>query len=169
MATNDLTPERLREMLHYDSGTGVMTWRVNVGRWGRTKAGTRTGSSDFTGHLRTQVDGVLYYCHRLAFLYTTGAWPIGEVDHIDGDPANNAWANLRDVPHRLNAQNRRTPTRNKKSGMPIGVSVDARDGAIRADITIDGRAVSLGRHETPEKAHAAYVAAKRKMHAGNTL
>lgn len=169
MAKTDLTAQRLRELLDYNPETGVFTWRVDVGRWGRIKAGTATGSPDAFGHLRIQVDGTLYYSHRLAWLYMTGTWPENEVDHRDTVPHNNKWINLRDKTHRVNTENRRRPTHGKKSGMPIGVSVDKRDGAIRADITVDGRAISLGRHPTPEIAHAAYLKAKRRMHEGNTL
>lgn len=169
MAAANLTPNRLRELVQYNPDTGKLIWLINAGRWGRIKAGSETGSPDLTGHLRTQIDGVLYYCHRLAFFFMMDKWPDGDIDHIDGDPSNNAWSNLRDVPHKVNTQNRRKPTRNKKTGLPIGVSFDARDGGIRSDITIDGKTRSLGRFATPELAHEAYKAAKRKLHPGCTL
>lgn len=59
MATANLTAQRARELLNYDPETGIFTWKVNVGRWGRIKAGTETGSPDVHGHLRIQVDGTL--------------------------------------------------------------------------------------------------------------
>ena len=68
MATANLTSQRVCELLNYDPDSGIFTWKVDVGRWGRIKAGTPTGSPDATGHLRIQVDGTLYYAHRLAFL-----------------------------------------------------------------------------------------------------
>ncbi|AOG25256.1 HNH endonuclease signature motif containing protein [Acidovorax sp. RAC01] len=169
MATANLTAQRLRELLNYDPETGIFTWKVNAGRWGRIKAGTETGSPDLTGHLRIQVDGTLYYAHRLAWLMQTGAWPLGDVDHMDGVPGNNRWRNLRDVPHQTNAENRRKAHRNKQSGLPMGVSIDKRDGGIRADITVNGRARSLGRFDDPEQAHAAYLKAKRELHSGCTI
>lgn len=169
MAVRNLTAARVRELLSYDQETGVFRWLVDVGRWGRIKAGTDTGTPDFYGHLRIQVDGVLYYAHRLAWLHVTGQWPVGDIDHIDGTPANNRWSNLRDVPHKMNAENRRRAHRGKRSGLPIGVSIDSRDGAFRADITVDGKARSLGRFKTPELASAAYLSAKRKLHKGCTI
>jgi AP2 domain len=51
----------------------------------------------------------------------------------------------------------------------MGVSIDKRDGAFRADITVDGKAYSLGRHGTPELAHEAYLDAKRLRHKGCTI
>lgn len=169
MATANLTAQRVRELLNYDPETGIFTWKVNVGRWGRIKAGTETGSPDLHGHLRIQVDGTLYYAHRLAWLMQTGAWPLGDVDHMDGAPGNNCWRNLRDVPHQTNTENRRKAHRNKRSGLPMGVSIDKRDGGIRADITVNGRARSLGRFDDPEQAHAAYLKAKRELHGGCTI
>ncbi len=169
MAVCDITADRVRELLHYDKETGVFTWRIDVGRWGRTKAGTVTGSPDANGHLRIQVDGVLLYAHRIAWLYMTGHWPTGDVDHRDGCPSNNVWSNLRDVLHQTNTENRRRATKDKKSGLPIGVSIDRRDDTIRADITVNGKTISLGRYSTPEAAHTAYLDAKRKLHAGCTI
>lgn len=169
MATANLTAQRARELLSYDPDSGIFTWNVDVGRWGRIKAGTTTGSPDANGHLRIQVDGTLYYAHRLAWLIETGNWPAGDVDHRDGVPANNHWGNLRDVPHRTNTENRRRAHRNKSSGLPMGVSIDNRDGAFRADITVDGKARSLGRFTNPEQAHEAYLNAKRELHVGCTI
>ena len=49
------------------------------------------------GHRYVTLDGVEYLASHLAFLYMTGAPPKGQVEHIDGDTTNNAWANLRDT------------------------------------------------------------------------
>jgi hypothetical protein len=35
----------------------------------------------------------------------TGSWPTNHIDHIDGDPTNNAWINLRDVTRSQNLRN----------------------------------------------------------------
>ena len=169
MAKRDRTAQRAHELLHYDSITGVFTWKVDVGRWGRIKAGSVTGSTDAHGSLRIHIDGVLRYAHRVAWLMMTGAWPDGDIDHIDGNPANNSFSILRDVPHQTNTENRRRAHRNKASGLPMGVSIDRRDGAIRADITVNGRARSLGRFANPAQAHKAYIEAKRRLHAGCTI
>ena len=169
MGAADLTAARLRELLHYDPETGVFRWRVDAGWAGRFKAGTIVGSENAYGHLVVNLGGTPRYLHRIAFVLMTGEWPQQAVDHIDGNRQNNAWSNLRDVAQRANTENRRSATRGKKSGLPLGVSVDRRDGRIRADITVNGKARSLGRYDTPEEAHAAYLKAKRELHVGNTL
>ena len=91
----------------------------------------------------------------------TGEMPRGDVDHIDGDRANNIWANLRDVSHKANLQNRHGAQKNNKSGF-LGVHKRGKKWA--ASIAVNGRSVSLGRYPTPEDAHHAYLGAKRLLH-----
>lgn len=45
--------------------------------------------------------------HRLAVYLMLGEWPTDEVDHIDGNPHNNCWDNLRTCTRRDNAKNRK--------------------------------------------------------------
>lgn len=170
MAKADLTAQRLRELLHYDPLTGVFTWLVDVGPMKSIKAGTVAGS--FTGKNGRLLIGTgrrVYRASRLAFLFMTGDWPEGDAEHKDGDPTNDRWANLRDTTHKVNTQNRRTPTRTKKSGLPLGVSIRKRDGAIIANICIDGRQVYLGQFADAQQAHKVYLDAKRRHHEGCTI
>jgi hypothetical protein len=88
------------------------------------------------------------------------------VDHINGDSLDNRIANLREATPALNAQNRRTPRR----GSALGVQgVTARWGRYTAQITVRGKQHHLGLFATVDEARAAYVAAKRELHEGNTL
>lgn len=164
MAGNDLTAERLWRMLDYDDKTGLFTWRVSPG--GPSKLGTPVGSVSSDGYLKIMLDGRTHSAHRLAFLYMTGFWPAGEVDHRDGDRLNNRWSNLRDVAHQTNAQNRRTS--GNAVGL-LGVSKHHRSERYRATLRVNGRNMRLGWFATPEEAHQVYVNAKRKFHEGNTL
>ena len=158
-----LTPERLREVLHYDPDTGHFTWlqpaqgrRVN-GRAGQIKA----------GYLYITVLG-----HRgvpathIAWIHTHGHRPNGVIDHINGDTLDNRLANLRDVNPKTNAENQRRPQKNNTTGY-LGVS-PAR-GRYLASIGHNGRCRYLGLHDTPEQAHQAYLDAKRQLHAGCTI
>ena len=43
----------------------------------------------------------------MAWLYMAGAWPSGVIDHMNGDPSDNRWSNLRDVTQAENNANRR--------------------------------------------------------------
>lgn len=160
----ELTAERARELLAYDPDTGVFRWRRYRGRMA---AGFVAGSlHDTTGYLRVRIDGRGHFPHRLAFLVMLGRWPADEVDHIDGNRANNAWSNLRECARGMNSQNQRGAQRGNKSGF-LGVQ---RNGvAWRAVIQVDGQRKHLGQYDTPENAHRAYLRAKRELHPGNTL
>jgi len=103
---------------------------------------------------------------RLAWLITYGKWPVNEIDHVDGNQQNNRIANLRDVPHRINMQNRKKATRHNKCGF-LGVTAIGRKWA--AKITAGGKLTYIGLYPTPELAHAAYLEAKRQLHAGCTI
>lgn len=161
---NHLTREEVAALLAYDPDTGVFRWRADRGP---VKAGDIAGRLDAKGYRDIRVKGTLYKAHRLAFLLVTGKWPAQHVDHIDGDRQNNRWSNLRDVSNGINAQNLKTAQKNSKTGL-LGVS-PVKGGRYQAAITVNGKPRHLGFYDSPEVAHAAYVAAKRLHHEGNTL
>lgn len=99
------TQERVKELLIYDPDTGIFIWRVDVGRWGRIKAGTVTGSLCGNGYLYISFDGERFVAHNLAWLYMTGEWPNGLVDHINMKTTDNRFSNLRLTDRRGNAEN----------------------------------------------------------------
>lgn len=156
-STKELTPERLREVLHYDPDTGVFTWRSGPAQ-GRVAGWLETGPR--TGYIRIEIDGRAYMAHRLAYLYVTGEWP-SRLDHIDNDKTNNRFANLRIATASQNAANRRKP-RNNSSGYK-GVSFYKKTGKWVAYIRHNYRHKTLGYFDTPEAAHAAYCAAAQRF------
>jgi hypothetical protein len=42
----------------------------------------------------------------------TGTWPVEDIDHINGDPGDNRWLNIRAVPHANNMINRKQHSNN---------------------------------------------------------
>ena len=167
-ASTPLTAEVLRAHLHYDQDTGVFTRKVATGGRYRTAVGDVAGCANDQGYILISVQSHQYRAHRLAWLYTTGSWPTGEVDHRDGNRTNNRWANLRDVTTQINAQNKRNPMAHNKVGL-LGVSWNKKDCAFTARLKVNGRYLSLGYYRTPEAAHEAYLKAKRSLHAGCTI
>lgn len=165
---SDLTAEQARALLHYDSETGILRWRVRPWKRSRAKAGDEAGYLRSDGYIRVGIGGVSYYGHRLALLIATGEWPSELIDHIDGNPTNNRLDNLRDVDSAVNAQNIKGPLANSKSGY-LGAQYHAPSGLWRSRIRVGGRYKSLGYFKTPDLAAGAYLAAKRQLHAGNTL
>lgn len=155
MAKAILTAERLRDVLDYSQDTGSFVWKVQSGS--RGIPGSIAGTLHCLGYRTISVDGKRYKEHRLAWLYVYGQWPVGEVDHIDGCRNNNRISNLRDVSKSTNQQNLRCAKAHNRSGL-LGVS-RRKSGGWCARITI-------GTYDTPEEAHAAYLDAKRRLHAG---
>jgi hypothetical protein len=163
-STQPLTAERVRELYSYDSTTGVLCHRFHRGC---RAAGSPTGNPGKHGHLYTGVDGATLLVHRLIWLYVTGAWPEHSIDHIDGNPRNNAWANLRAATQAENMQNMRKAVATNKSGV-LGAHTMA-SGRFSSKIRSNGRPIHLGVFDTAAEAHAAYVTAKRLLHPFNTL
>lgn len=158
-----LTEEYARTLLDYRAETGVFVWRVDRGT-NKTK-GAVAGHINKRGRKVICIDGFLHYAHRLAWLIVHDTWPDGEIDHIDGNPSNNAITNLRNVSRNINQQNARKPHRDNRSGL---LGVYAKDGKWRATIFVDRKRHYLGVFGTPELAHAAYLLAKRRLHGGCT-
>jgi HNH endonuclease len=161
-----LTAARLRDLLHYDPDTGLFTRLVRSAQSNRV--GDIAGGITKARYIQVSVAGVLLYGHRLAVLYMTGEWPVGEVDHRDGDRSNNRWGNLREVDRSMNQQNLRRAQRNNQSGT-LGVSPYFLTGRWCARIYVDGRVRRLGVFSTQQEAGEAYLEAKRQLHPGCTI
>lgn len=158
-----ITQQRLRELTHYCPETGQFT---HLQSKGRKKAGMPAGSLRRDGYVYAMFDGHRAMAHQFAWLYVNGEWPTQEIDHMDGNKANNAFANLRQVSRRANTENKRTAKRTSTTGL-LGV-VRHRDKFV-AKIVHAGKRTHLGVFETPEAAHEAYVQAKRELHQGCTI
>ena len=161
-----LTAQRLRELLSYDQLTGDFT-RVGASRpqsahyvdkaAGFVKPGT-VGNGG--GYVMVTVDGKAHRAHRLAWLYMTGDWPEADIDHRDGNRANNRWDNLRAATRSENIHNMGLRARNT-SGRK-GACYDAKRQKWLAQIVVNGKYIHLGRYETRDEAGDAYDAAARR-------
>jgi hypothetical protein len=164
-----LTAEQLRAALIYDPATGIFTWRDRPdipkelnSRWAGKPTGYRRSR---TGEVIIVIQYGHYLAHRLAWLYMTGEWPAGEIDHIDCHRSNNVWKNLRDSTRRQNGRNTRIKSTNT-SGFK-GVSMAKKSGGKerwRASIRANYQAIHLGTFDTKEEAHKCYVEAAKRLH-----
>lgn len=166
MRKNTLTAQRLREVLTYDATTGYFYWKARLAQADRT--GHIAGSVHPQGYVVIQIDNCPHKAHRLAWFYMNGVWPTGEIDHINGVRADNSISNLRDVSANINQQNQRKARTSSASGF-LGVTWHKAAKKWAAQIGANKRKFHLGVFSTPEDAHAAYLAAKRRLHAGCTL
>ena len=149
----------LRRLVHYDPETGVFTHRV-TGK-GRI-AGRIAGNTRSDGYLQIRVANVCTYGHRLAWQYVTGCAPDFDIDHIDGDPANNRFSNLRRASNSENRMNSRTHSRNT-SGVK-GVTWSKLRGKWQAQIGVGGRNLYLGIFDSIEEAAEVVRSNRVKLH-----
>jgi hypothetical protein len=162
-ALSDCLEESLKEALSYDPASGEFTWLK--GGFGKAKQGEVAGRMLNSGYWQLFFRGKAHSAHRVAFLFVTGDWPSRNVDHIDGNRSNNAWANLRECSTAENHQNRKIPVTNTSGYM--GVFLDS--GRWRARIRAGGKRISLGFFESRELASQAYLEAKSKLHTFNPI
>ena len=160
---SNLDSTRLREVLDYCPQTGVFTWRLNRQN---VKAGNVAGTITPRGYCRISVLGRGYAAHRLAWLWVHGVWPSGQIDHINGQRADNRLPNLRDVSAATDSQNQRHPQGDNPF---LGVSLVRNKNRWIARMRLDGEQRYIGCYATPEEARAAYLAAKRVHHHGCTI
>lgn len=151
-----ITPERLREAILYDPEAGLFTSRINRGR---VSPGQPLGCLDHRDHRLIRIDGRLYRANRLAWLYMTGAWPVMDVDHINGDPSDDRWRNLRLATASQNIANSKI-SKNNTSGFKGVVKTE---WGWRAEITHHRKKKHLGMFKTPEEAHGAYLMAAKHL------
>jgi len=134
-------------------------WRIT--RNYNAKAGDIAGSlNKINGYVEVSIDGKAYYAHRLIWLIMTGAMPCDQIDHIDHNPNNNRWENLREATHQENSKNMSMPV-NNTSGH-VGVSQLYDSDRYQAYIDIDGKRKSLGLFDSFNDAVAARRAAQEK-------
>jgi hypothetical protein len=154
-ANDDLSPEYLHHLLAYDPETGSLTWKVSLGA---AKAGKVAGWLRPDGRRCIAIDGTAYRAHRIIWAMQTGDWPEKEIDHIDLDPSNNRWGNLREATSSQNQANR--PIRRNNASGYTGVCFDSK----RQDWIAYINKRHIGHFRTKEEAAAAREEAMRKIH-----
>lgn len=161
-----LTAELARKRFNYNPATGVIS-RARAVR--HLPSGSVVTGTLSHGYVRIWIEGRQVAAHRLAWLLMTGNWPSNDIDHIDGNRANNAWANLRQVDRSTNLENiHNAKSHNKSTGL-LGAYHSPTPGRFVSRIQVKGKSISLGSFGTASDAHAAYLSAKRVLHTGNTL
>lgn len=158
------TIEELRSYFSIDIESGKIYLKSS-----RTMAnvGKEVGSRDAHGYGQVCMgSGNVLKAHRVIWAIHHGEWPRGSIDHINGQRQDNRLVNLRLATDRVNAENKRHAMPFSKTGL-LGVSPHV--NGYRAHIVVAGKQKYLGYFKDPQKAHEAYVEAKRKLHQGCTI
>jgi hypothetical protein len=154
--------EKVRELFDYDPEMGILRWRNNRSCH---LAGSVAGSiRNDKRYIEVRYNGKFYMAHRLVFLWMTGRYPTNVVDHINRDGLDNRWCNLREATHTQNVANQKLRITNKL-GLK-GVIAKERYGIVKyeACIRVAGKRKHLGRFNTAQEAHQAYIRAAEEAH-----
>jgi hypothetical protein len=160
------TADEVRALLDSDPETGVLRWKRREGksrgisifnvRW----AGKAAGATAVDGYIQIWVNGLLYRAHQIVWLLAYGVWPDGQLDHRDNNRSNNRISNLRLATPTQNSANAKRRIDNA-TGFK-GVSICRATGRYRARIMVAGKQLHVGRFDTREAAHDAYMAKARE-------
>lgn len=150
--------ETLRQLFRYEAETGNLFWAIRKARATNLRRPIRSPDKD--GYYRAKIDGSAFKVHRIIFALHHGFWPIGQVDHIDGNKANNRIQNLRECKAHQNSSNRKI----SKSNTTGFKGVSRYRNKFKAHIRHRGIGTHLGYFNSPEEAHAAYCKAARAIH-----
>lgn len=143
----------LLELFSYDPISGDLLRRAT----GEKVCGRNTG-----GHLRVSIGNKIYFVHRIIWKMVTGADPIEEIDHIDGNSGKNVWSNLREAARTENGSNTKICSRNK-SGVK-GVCFNQEKQKWRAEIQAKKRRYTVGYFADIRSAELAINAARIRLH-----
>jgi|RhiMethySRZTD1v2_1073278.scaffolds.fasta_scaffold433653_2 AP2 domain. len=160
----------LRESFTYNRRTGVLRWKrrrrefFKTDRdwkaWNTLYFGQIAGVLLSRGYCGVRLFGVRYQSHRVIWKLVTGKEPAETIDHIDGNPSNNRWNNLRAAT--FTEQQYNSPVqKNNRSGHR---GVNRVHGKWRAEIWINGKSFHLGLFDTIDAAVSVRENAARKLH-----
>jgi hypothetical protein len=164
----------LRQLLRYDHETGKLFWLERpvsmfsgdglngasgeAVRWNRRYANKEAGCLCDKGYWNVTIMAGRFKGHRIAWALVHGEWPLAEIDHINGERADNRLANLREVTHAENGKNSRRPMRNT-SGV-CGVHWRKHLGKWQARIRVNYELINLGHYDDLDAAASARKAAE---------
>ena len=168
-----LKADSLRQLLDYDPATGSLFWRrrdISLfagdlracrswnARWAEKEAFT---SKNNHGYKVGSIFGKISTAHRIIWIIAHGENAESQIDHINGDRADNRLCNLRKANNSENHKNQRLPSTNKSGA--IGVHMDKRWGTWRAEIFDKGTRFYLGSFKTIDAAISARQEAEAKL------
>jgi hypothetical protein len=158
--SKSITKEYLDTLFRYSFDDGILTWAVK--RRGTKGIGNEAGSLRKNGYVQINIDGKLYFAHRLIWMLATGEWPKKELDHINGVRSDNRLENLREADAFQNHQNQKRPS-NNKSGTK-GVCWNVSSGKWSCFVAINGKSKYWGSFTLKEDAEARVKSVRESIH-----
>ena len=152
-----MTQNELKELLHYNSETGIFTWLQKVSN---IKKGAIAGTLHHSGYYQIRINKKIYLSHRLAWFYIHGYFP-NLIDHINGIGIDNKLCNLREATYSQNNCNKKLT---KSTSGIKGVCWDKNKSKWVARIMFNKKTINLGRFDDLKKAKLMVENARVKYH-----
>lgn len=166
MKTEQLTRDRLCELLDVDTEKGTFVWKHTMG--GKAKRGQEAGALTENGYVVIGIDKKDYLAHRLMWLYVYGDMPLLNIDHIDRDRTNNVPTNLRIATEKQNAENRSLKSKNKSGHRGVFFREYLKSKPWHVSIMNNRKTIHIGYFSTLEEAIEARRVAEDKYFTHHT-
>lgn len=160
--------ERIREILHYNPETGILTWlerRDYLNRRNTRYAGKNAGCMKRDGGLviGIKVLGFNGYmeAHIVAWALYYGSWPECNIDHKDRCRSHNWIDNLRIATVSENQCNRSQISKLGYKGVNLSQNKHKK---YRATITLNRKSIFIGSYHTATEAAEAYDKKATELH-----
>lgn len=142
--------ELLNEFFLYDENTGKLTNKYT--RNSGAIKGEESGGIHARGYRTVKVKGISYKVHRIIWKLMTGTDPI-QVDHINGNPSDNRWENLRECTQQQNTYNKKLYINNKTGVKGI---YKTKNNKYSVRVSVNKQRINVGTFDTLEEAEQAY-------------
>lgn len=154
----EIDVDLVKSLFNYNPKTGIFTRKTTMGG---KRAGSRAGRFMKDGYRTIRIYRKMYYEHRLAWALVYGDNLDMDIDHIDGDKANNKICNLRLATPSQNLTN--SGVRKDSLTGRKGVIYAKSTGKYQARFTFNKKHYHLGSFDCKEKAHRAYIEAVKEI------
>lgn len=153
-------PQHIRDHIAYDpSSPSGLVWLTKPNK--RIVVGSLCGCLKPNGYWMLRFEGISYLNHRVIWFLLTGNDPARAlIDHVDGNPKNNTFENLRVASLAENTHNTKI-SKNSRSGVK---GVGWNKGKWQASLMVRGEVVYLGRFTDLEEAKVVIQEARIKYH-----
>ena len=148
--------EELHELFEYREGN--LYWKIKPRN--SAKIGDKAGSLSSNGYIVLKLNNLPYKMHRIIWVYHYDTISNNlQIDHIDGDKANNTIENLRLATNSQNNFNNKSAYRNSKSNI-LGVCWSKTKRKWVSQICKNNKSIHLGLFANQEDAIVARKAAE---------
>jgi hypothetical protein len=137
---------------------GNLYWKNPVHK---KNLGKIVGYDNGYGYKKVDIKGKQYYVHRIVYLMQHDMMP-KLIDHIDGNPSNNAIENLREANNSQNMMNSFQKANNLSGHRNVRYNKDRHNYSVY--ITLSGKQKFFGSYDDVELAALVADEARRKHH-----